>query len=551
MNIKKFSTNILAMLFVLVSFSVANAQTYNSNADGYNGGYGQVYQSFGLAQATINVQNNTNMQIQRAIMQQAMEKKFGKAAVAKVQSGSNSNSAKNTVPKSFAFFTPVSSADNFKLIADTVGENAEQKALFKQLFTETKKGVDAELAPAGRKNNLAAAMTFFIATTVTIYNDDPEPSDEATENLFQALTAMYDETPGMADVPNKDKQFLHDTFVSFGGMPLAFYIEAKEKNDPEMLKLAKVVAGALLLEILKINPNDVRFEGNTLKFKNAQTTTQTPQNIAPEQPANNYGITKYTTKFDDGWIGTPQNGYVSLQRNGVEVRLFYANKEWEDSIPSTTPYDDYYWAKTVTPYFNVSDLAKWSDVGFAMEKSIQADAVDKQTGKRCFVTMWFVGQGGFRGVTVVVAPNKNDFQRDFPNLKDINTVRNANRFAVTAQDIVGTWTGGGGGGVEYYNAYGYAGMSAISTSDEFIFASNGTYQSTHNSANMSGGGTRFAKLQYKGNFTANDWELIATNRVSGKTKKFLCQFQAVRGGFLLILTDSDYEPLKYTLFKKR
>ena len=130
-------------------------------------------------------------------------------------------------------------------------------------------------------------------------------------------------------------------------------------------------------------------------------------------------------------------------------------------------------------------------------------------------------------------------------------MRNANRFAVSAEDLVGTWTGGGGGGVEYYNAYGYAGMSAISTSDEFIFASNGTYQSTHDSANMSGGGTTFAKLQYKGNFTANDWNLFATNRVSGKTKKFLSHFQAVRGGFLLILTDSDYEPLKYTLFKKR
>lgn len=50
------------------------------------------------------------------------------------------------------------------------------------------------------------------------------------------------------------------------------------------------------------------------------------------------------------------------------------------------------------------------------------------------------------------------------------------------------WTGGGGGGVEYYNAYGYQGMSVISTSDEFVFAANGSYQSTHNSANMSGGG---------------------------------------------------------------
>lgn len=59
-------------------------------------------------------------------------------------------------------------------------------------------------------------MTFFIATTVTIYNDAPEPTEEAQEkNLFQAISAMYDETPGIASVPNKDKEFLYDTYASF------------------------------------------------------------------------------------------------------------------------------------------------------------------------------------------------------------------------------------------------------------------------------------------------------------------------------------------------
>ena len=68
---------------------------------------------------------------------------------------------------------------------------------------------------------------------------------------------------------------------------------------------------------------------------------------------------------------------------------------------------------------------------------------------------------------------------------------------------------------------------------------------------MTNCGTRFAKLQYSGKFTVNDWEVIATNRVSGKTKKFWGRLVAVRGGYLLILTDSDYEPLIYTLFKKK
>ncbi|HQX55717.1 MAG TPA: hypothetical protein PLP07_07305 [Pyrinomonadaceae bacterium] len=534
-----YLTLILGVLFASLATDTP-AQTDNSGADDNNGGYGRVYQSNGLAEATRSIQQNTQTQIQRAISQQAAANRSGK----------NPAGAANSSRKSQAFFTPAASGDNFKLIADTVGQDAEQRTLFRQLFADARRGFDAQLAPQGRKNNLAAAMTFFIATTVTIYNDAPEPTEEAQENLFQAISAMYDETPGIASVPNKDKEFLYDTYVSFAAIPLAFYAQAKQSNDKQMLDLAKVISGALLLEILKINPNDVRFEGNALKFKNTQPESQKPQITAPQQPAGNYGIAKYITGFDDGWKAVPDADYVRVTRNDTEVRLFYVNKEWDDSRPNTVEPNDHYWSRTVTPYFNVSNAQNWSGVEYPVIYFRQADAVDKQTGKRLFVTMKIVYDGGAR-VIVTAAPNKPAYQQQFAHPNDLNRMLNYNKFAVAAQDLAGTWTGGGGGGVEYYNAYGYQGMSAISTSDEFVFAANGSYQSTHNSANMSGGGARFAKLQYRGQFTVGDWDLTATNRVSGKAKKFWAQFQAVRGGFLLILTDSDYEPLRYTLFKKR
>jgi hypothetical protein len=397
-------------------------------------------------------------------------------------------------------------------------------------------------------------MTFFIATTVTIFNDDPEPGDDGTERLFQALTSRYDETPGMTGVPDKDKQFLYDTFISFSAVPLTFYINAKETNDSEMMKLAKVVAGALLLDILKINPTQIRFQDNSLKIQNGQADVPNdPKNgnnsTSQNQPNADHRITKYTTNFDDGWVGTPKSDYVHLQRNGTEVRLFYVNKEW-DTYPNTVDHAEHYWSKTVTPYFNVGNVKKWSGVEYPVIYFMQAEAVDKQTGKRVFIAMKAVFDGGGK-IIVAISPDQSKYQQQFPHPNDLNRLLAYNKFGVTAQDINGTWTGGGGGGVEYYNAYGYQGMSAISTSDEFVFNSNGSYQSTHDSANMNGGGTRFAKLQYQGKVTVSDWELTATNRVSGKPKKFFCHFVAVRGGVLLVLTDSDYEPLKYTLVKKR
>ncbi|HRH43833.1 MAG TPA: hypothetical protein PKY82_19530 [Pyrinomonadaceae bacterium] len=267
---------ILAMFFVLVSSSISNAQTWNSNAGGYNGGYGQVYQTFGLAQATINMQQNTQMQIQQLMMQQAMEKKWGKEAVRKAQnsgSSSNSNTTGNqavtpkTPLKNYAYFQPIAQNNNFQIIADTIGTTTQEKDLLKQIFTATKNGFDEQVKFKGRKYNFAASMTFFIATTLTVYHDAPEPTDEATENLFQALSQMIDQTPNMANVPNKDKQFLHDTFVSFSGLVLAGYMQAKQTNDKEMLKQYQQVAGGLLNEILKMNPDKAHFEGNTLKFE--------------------------------------------------------------------------------------------------------------------------------------------------------------------------------------------------------------------------------------------------------------------------------------------
>jgi hypothetical protein len=271
---------ILAMFFVLASFSETKAQVWNSNAGGYNGGYGQVYQSFGMAQSTLIMQQTIDRQIQKSIMQAAMERKWGKEAVRKAQQNVNSGGrstasnnqtstpAKTTpAPKNYAKFTPTVQSSNLKIIAETLGSTEEEKTFLKQLFAETKKGFETEAAKKGIKNNVAAAMTFLIASTVTVYHDAPEPTDEATLILFMALNEMFDEMPEMASVPNKDKQFLYDTYVCFSGLALAGYMQAKENNDNEMLKQYRTIAGVLLQEVLKLNPDKIIFEGNTLKIE--------------------------------------------------------------------------------------------------------------------------------------------------------------------------------------------------------------------------------------------------------------------------------------------
>jgi hypothetical protein len=232
--------------------------------------------------------------------------------------------------------------------------------------------------------------------------------------------------------------------------------------------------------------------------------------------------------------------------------LHYIDKALDDARPNTIDAPEYYWSKYVEPYFTASNLQKWSGVQYPVIYHIQANAVDKKTGKACFVAIKIVYSGGARPI-VVITPNQTSYNQQFPHPNDIDPMLNSNRFAVTASDIAGTWKGGGGGGVEYYNAYSgtYAGMSAISSSDEFTFKSNGTYSSVYRSASMNNSGAQFGGQDFNGKFSVTDWSITATNRYKGKTTKYNAQLIAVKGGCLLYLSDTENNSLNYTLFKAK
>lgn len=264
------------------------------------------------------------------------------------------------------------------------------------------------------------------------------------------------------------------------------------------------------------------------------------------------GIAKPTTNFDDGYTGKALPAYVQLTKAGTEIRLHYINAALDNARPNTIDAPEYYWSKYVTPYFNVSNPEKWAGVQYPVIYFMSGNAVNKQTGKSCYVAIKIVYSGGARPI-VVIAPNESSYRQQFPHPNDVDRMLNYNKFAVTASDVLGTWKGSGGGGVEYYNAYSgtYAGMSAISTSDEFVFSANGTYTSTYRSANMNNGGAQFGGQDFKGKFTVTDWQLTATNRFRGKTTNFIAQLIAVQGGYLLYLSDPENNSMNYTLFKTK
>ena len=267
------ATSVLVFALQIIS----GAQTYNAYSGGYNTGYGTVYGSFGLAMATQQIYQTTQMQIQRLTMRQAMIKKWGVAAVEKAErearSGIASLSQKSNTsgpvvppppaPKYYGKFRPDPSANMIQKIADSLGETPEEKALLKQIIDGVKASFEKETKAKGWNNNIAGAMTFFLVSTATIYHDAGEPDIETTKAIYDAVNLAIDDLPEFANAPNKDKQATYDLLIGFGAIPLATYADGKQNGSAETVEVARKLSGELIRLVLKTDPEKVKFGGKT------------------------------------------------------------------------------------------------------------------------------------------------------------------------------------------------------------------------------------------------------------------------------------------------
>lgn len=271
---------ILAIATILFAAAVSSAaQTYNSNSGGWNTGYGTVYGSFGLAMATQNIYNSMQMNMQRSIMRQAMIKKWGKAAVEKAErnvSGRSTQRASNTqsaatsgpvveaprVPKFYGRFTASPGLDTPGVFANALGENAQERELYRKIVAESISLLNTEAAKNGWKNDIAGAMTIFILTNSMIYNSTEDPGDGLAQALYDAVQSSIDEVPEIGKLADKDKQALYNTLLALSGIPLTFYADAKQRNDPEALATAQKLAGEMLKMVFKTEPERLKLTAN-------------------------------------------------------------------------------------------------------------------------------------------------------------------------------------------------------------------------------------------------------------------------------------------------
>lgn len=243
---------------IFMSSGIADAQIQAAGGGYYRAGYPTVYTSFGQASMA------------QGRMYDTMKRQKAERDAA---SGSSTKSnAKTVLPpplviRKHGSFRADATVDTGKALADALGDTPEEKALIKQIYTATKAAYEKEAAVRGWKNNIAAGLTFFTVTAMTVYHDAEEPSDDAVNNYFKAVNSSLDEIPEYSKLTNKDKQGFNNMLIGFSGMMLATYTEAKQTGDAETLATSKKLAGMLIEMVLKADPENIRIENGQIVMK--------------------------------------------------------------------------------------------------------------------------------------------------------------------------------------------------------------------------------------------------------------------------------------------
>lgn len=279
-----------------------------------------------------------------------------------------------------------------------------------------------------------------------------------------------------------------------------------------------------------------------------------PSHIAVSDKPGMHGITVSITNFDDGWTAQPFADYVKVTKGPVTVLLHYAIAI-NDEMRNANDMAAWFWDHMIPSRYQASNIQVFQNEPFTYNKVyfVEGDAKQLSTGASVRLGLRILVNNGIARCIEIIAPNAAEFKKEFPDQDKIGAMGNYNKFAVSKEDLPGTWEESSSSGLDMYNTTtgAYAGMNTVATAASFTFNNDGNYNSHHSGASGMVGSMKFFDQKYNGKYTVTFWELSMTNRWEGKTETYFCQFEAVRGGRALYLVNKAATGITYYLVKKK
>jgi uncharacterized protein DUF6683 len=141
-------------------------------------------------------------------------------------------------------------------LGKTPGQKQQVSALLNVLFQE----FDKQAVKLGKPNDLAFALSYFLAQNATLFRGKPDPKDEQFLDLRETILYAMARNNAFAKMTDRQKQEMHEMLVSYTGLVYLTYADARKRGDQQTAKSMQELAGLNLKAITHIDPERINFD---------------------------------------------------------------------------------------------------------------------------------------------------------------------------------------------------------------------------------------------------------------------------------------------------
>lgn len=269
-------------------------------------------------------------------------------------------------------FRPTGTQLKTREIANVIDAgNPQILKLLTALLEEFDKGARA----AGHPNDLALALSFFLATNASIYHDAGQPADPPMVELRDMIAEALVEGNALSSMSDRKKQEMYEALVLFTGFTLATYQEGKQRGDAETVKISQQLAGQNLLAVIGISPDKINFTDQGLSIETepaaviATATQSSTEPTGPQSaPSETVNAGKLVIDFEGNEVRANQiYGGKRIRVNGT-VNSIDVLKDGRITLTFHSPAMGYAHTRC---YFNKSQSSRLAEISGGQEAIVE------------------------------------------------------------------------------------------------------------------------------------------------------------------------------------
>src|SRR5215471_15226882 len=205
-----------------------------------------------------------------------------------------------TADESALRFRPSGTHISTQKLADHLGNTAEQREQYRKLMDAVLDAFDQRVSQAGLQNDIAIALSYFLAENARIYHGAPELSDQQYVNIRNVIAEGLLSLDALGSLTDRQKQEFYEGLVAYTGITQFGYEQSKQAGNNEMAKLYQKVAAQNLQTVTKLSPDDINFNPNGLSASGDESRASSSTNTdrTSPGPASGNPIDIYQLRHD-------------------------------------------------------------------------------------------------------------------------------------------------------------------------------------------------------------------------------------------------------------